>query len=53
MAQLGYQKGANSYLEVVDAQNIYVSEQTDYLRSLAAYQTARAALDRATGGKIP
>src|SRR5207253_1760491 len=39
MAQTGYQQGANSYLELLDAQRTYLSEQTDYYRALAAYQT--------------
>ena len=53
MAQTGYQQGANSYLELLDAQRTYLSEQTDYYRALAAYRTALAALKRAVGGSLP
>lgn len=53
MAQTGYQKGANSYLELLDAQQVYRSEQVEYARALAAYNTAQAALQRAVGGKLP
>lgn len=52
MAQLGYQRGANSFLELLDAQQVYRSEQVEYARALAAYNTARAALDRAAGGSL-
>lgn len=53
MAQLGYSRGAASFLELLDAQNTYRSEQTDYNRALAAYNTARATLQRAVGGTLP
>ena len=53
MAQVGYQKGASSYLELLDAQQIYRSEQTDYLRALSAYNIAAASLERAAGGPLP
>ena len=53
MAQLGYSKGANSYLELLDAQQVYRSEQVEYTRSLAAYDTAKAALQRSVGGTLP
>lgn len=53
MVQLGYEKGANSYLELLDAQTVYRTEQTDYLRALATYLTAKAALQRAVGGVLP
>lgn len=53
MAQIGYQQGANSYLELLDAQNIYRAEQVDYGRALAAWNIARAALERAVGGQLP
>ncbi len=53
MTQLGYQKGANTYLELLDAQQVFRTEQTDYARALAAYNTARATLQRAVGGKLP
>ena len=53
MAQIGYQHGANSYLELLDAQTVYRNEQADYARALAAWNTARADLERAVGGKLP
>jgi outer membrane protein TolC len=52
MAQLGYEKGASSYLELLDAQQVYRSEQADYSRALADYNIAAAALVRAIGGEI-
>ncbi len=53
MTQLGYSKGANSYLELLDAQQIFRTEQTEYARALAAYQLALATLQRAVGGTLP
>jgi len=53
MAQIGYQHGANSYLELLDAQTVYRNEQADYARALAAWNTALADLERAVGGKLP
>lgn len=53
MAQTGYEKGANSYLELLDAQQVYRSEQTEYARALAAFNRAQAALQRAVGGTLP
>lgn len=53
MAQIGYERGATSYLELLDAQQVYRNEQTDYARALAAWNTARVALERAVGGKLP
>ena len=53
MTQLGYSKGANSYLELLDAQQIFRTEQTEYARALAAYQIALATLQRAVGGTLP
>ena len=52
MAQIGYSKGANSYLELLDAQQVYRSEQIEYARALAAWNEALAALQRAVGGKL-
>ena len=40
MAQIGYTRGGSGYLEVIDALSAYRSEQTEYLRALAAYRTA-------------
>lgn len=53
MAQTGYRQGANTYLELLDAQQVYRSEQAEYARALAAYNTAKAALQRAVGGTLP
>ncbi len=53
MAQTGYERGANSYLELLDAQNVYRAEQADYTRALATWNTALADLQRAVGGQLP
>ena len=53
MAQTGYSAGANTYLELLDAQQVYRNEQTEYARALAAYNSARAALEKAVGGTLP
>lgn len=53
MAHTGYEKGASTYLEVLDAQDVYRNEQADYARALAAYNIALANLERAVGGKLP
>lgn len=52
-AQIGYSQGAASFLELLDAQQVYRAEQTDYTRALAAYNIALAALQRAVGGQLP
>lgn len=52
-AQFGYSQGANTYLELLDAQQLYRTEQTDYFRALADYNIALAALQRAVGGQLP
>lgn len=53
MVQVGYERGANSYIELLDAQQVYRTEQVEYARALAAYQIAIATLERAVGGKLP
>ncbi len=53
MTQIGYRQGANTYLELLDAQQVYRVEETDYARALSAYNIARAALQRAVGGTLP
>lgn len=53
MAQIGYEHGANSYLELLDAQTVYRNERTDYARALATWNMAHADLERAVGGKLP
>lgn len=52
-AQIGYSSGANTFLELLDAQQVYRNEQTDYTRALADYNIALAALERAVGGQLP
>ena len=52
-AQIGYSQGANTFLELLDAQQVYRTEQTDYTRALADYNIALAALQRAVGGALP
>lgn len=51
MAQTGFEKGAASYLELLDAQQVYRNEQADYTRALADYNIAAADLLRAVGGE--
>ena len=53
MAQIGFEHGATSYLELLDAQHIYLAEQTDYARALTDHSIAVAALRRAVGGTLP
>ena len=53
MTQTGYDRGASTYLEVLDAENTYRSEQADYYRALADFDIALATLERAVGGKLP
>jgi cobalt-zinc-cadmium efflux system outer membrane protein len=53
MAQIGYDKGATTYLELLDALQVYRNEQTDYARALADYNIAKATLQRAVGGTLP
>jgi len=45
MAQTGYASRANTYLELLDAQQVYRTEQSEYARALAAFNVARAALE--------
>ena len=53
LAQIGYEKRANTYLELLDAQQLYRTEQTDYARALYAYSLAKVALQHAVGGTLP
>ncbi len=53
MVQLGYSKGANTYLELLDAEQAYQTEQTGYISALTSYNVARMELIRAVGGKLP
>ena len=52
LAKLGYERGANSYLELLDAQQAARSEQLEFVRTQAALARAQAALERAVGGKL-
>lgn len=53
MAEIGYQNGANSFLELIDAQQIYRLEQTDYIRALVDHNLAMAKLELAVGSLLP
>lgn len=53
MAEIGYQQGANSFLELLDAQQIYRLEQTDYIHALVDHNLAIAKLERAVGSVLP
>ena len=50
--QSGYTKHANTYLELIDAQQLYRSENVEYIRALAAYNIAEATLLHASGGLV-
>jgi outer membrane protein, heavy metal efflux system len=52
LATLGYERGANSYLELLDAQQAARSEQLEFVRAQAALARAQATLERAVGGKL-
>jgi multidrug efflux system outer membrane protein len=53
MARIGYDRGATSYLELLDAQHVYRTEQASYATALADYRIALADLQRAVGGQLP
>ena len=53
MVQIGYSKGAVSYLDLLDARGAYRVEMADYLRALTDANVAMAALTRAVGGRLP
>ena len=53
MSQTGYQEGAISYLEVLDARRALTEARTSYYRALAEHAKAMAALQRATGAAVP
>jgi cobalt-zinc-cadmium efflux system outer membrane protein len=53
MAQIGYAQGANSYLELLDAQSTYATEQANYEQALTSWNIALANLQHALGGKLP
>ncbi len=49
LARTGYERGATSYLEVLEAQRTLRSTKTDYISALAKYAEAIARLEWATG----
>ena len=49
MARKGYEKGATSYLEVLEAQRTVRNTRRDYISALAGYAKAVAQLEWATG----
>jgi cobalt-zinc-cadmium efflux system outer membrane protein len=53
LAELGYREGQFSYLELLDAQRAYLMTVSQYLRAVAAANSAEAALERAVGGALP
>ena len=53
MAQFGYERGATSYLELLDAQRVARVEQAEYAKALTTYRLALASLTRAVGGRLP
>ena len=52
MTRTGYQEGALSYLEVLDAQRALAETRRDAIQARSAYANARAALDRAVGASV-
>lgn len=52
MARKGYEKGANNYLEVLEAQRTLRSIRSDYYSALAEYAKALAQLEWAAGCSI-
>ncbi len=51
--QLGYGHGSTTYLELLDAQQVYLTEKSAYLQAEASLAIARAELRYAVGGKLP
>ncbi len=52
MAQIGFEKGATSYLEVLEAQRTVSAARTDYFTALADHSKALARLEWASGTDI-
>jgi len=52
MAQIGYDKGATNYLEVLEAQRTLRSTRAEYYSVLADYSKALALLEWATGSNL-
>lgn len=53
MEQTGYANRAVSYLELLDAQQAYLTEEQNYAHALADCALAVAALEHAVGGSLP
>ena len=53
MMQTGYEHGASSALDVLDARTVHRAEQADYLRAQTSLAIALADLRRAAGGTLP
>jgi len=53
MVQLGYQQGASSYLELLDAQHEYATAKAGLADAEATYHQALASLQHAMGGRLP
>lgn len=53
MTRTGYEEGALTYLEVLDAQRALVETRRGAIRARHAYANARAALDWAVGAPVP
>lgn len=52
MAAIGYQEGAMSYLEVLEARRTLRAAHVEYASALGEYRTALAQLEWATGTKV-
>lgn len=51
--QIGYDQGASSYLEVLEAQRTFRQVQTEYQQAIAAAFRSKSALERALGTALP
>jgi cobalt-zinc-cadmium efflux system outer membrane protein len=51
--QIGYEQGASSYLEVLEAQRTLRQVQNEYLQALAGTLTSETALENALGTTLP
>ena len=53
LAEGRYQAGVGNVIELIDAQVQRASAEAEYVRSLYAFQTAVAELERAIGQEVP
>ena len=51
--QIGYEQGASSYLEVLEAQRTFRQVQNEYLQALTGTLTSETALESAMGTALP